>query len=376
MSRPALSLLVAACLLAAATVQSTSTSTDVGNNQTLMSLLTAGSPFSGTILTATNLCTPACQSSFQRMRTSAFGGACDACASNSGNSSIASWSGNSTSCATCAVQWNNYSSSCAGGSNKPCFNFNTIANGAAPGSLTSLMTVAAGASSGDVYDFFSTYTSLISTCSDMVDYVVNYAFTMANDPLNAPAVPDCPVVGGANLTCSMACNADWTILQALCTPGSTIQYDNNGMPNGLAAPQNTFLPVATVMSFILNGTAFGPGNNNNAIGVDAALALSDPSCVASSWITSFASTGAPATVSMSAAMPPVPAAIAVAVAATLGAGNAVANTPPAPAGTPVVTAPPANTVAVAPAPATMTCAQAAAAFTISSNTGNCAQLHF
>ena len=301
MGRPALSLLVAACLLAAVTAQSTTTSSDVGSNQTLLAQQTAATPFAGAVLTATNLCTPACQTSFHAMRQSAFNGACDACTSNTGNSSIASWGPFSTNCTTCAAQWNNYTASCAGGANKPCFNFNVVANGATQGSLANQLTTSTGAALGDVYDFFSTYTTLISTCSDMVDYVVNYAFTVANDPLNTPAVPDCPVVGGANQTCSTACNADWTILQALCTPGSTIQYDNNGMPNGQAAPLNTFLPVATVMSYILNGTAFGPGNNDTATGVDAALALSDPSCVASSWITSFASTGAPATVSMAAA---------------------------------------------------------------------------
>jgi len=282
------------------------------------------------------------------MRLSVFNGTCDLCTSNTGNLSIASWG---ATCPACAAQWNNYSSSCAGGTNKPCFNFNIVANGALPNSLAGLMTVATGSSSGDVYDFLSAYTSTISTCSDMVDYVINYAFTTNNDPLYGTAgVPDCPVYGGGNSTCSAACNADWSALQMLCSSTSQIQYDYNGMPGGRAAPQGTVLPIATVMTYILNGTAFGPWNNNTASGADAALLLSDASCVAASWLDGLGgiSMGAPAAPPSS--MPSMPGSLNItAVAATA----AVNNPAPTPAGT--------------------TCLQAAALFNTSTTTGNCNQ---
>ena len=228
------------------------------------------------------------------MRLSAYNGSCDLCASNTGNSSLASWSTYSANCSACAQTWQNYSAACSGGANKACFNFNVIANGNLK-SIANLLTQSTGApNAGDVYDFFSQYTNAIATCSDAFDYLAGYALTTNNDPLYPAGVTgsDCPVQGASNLTCSAACNNDWYLLADLCQTQQLIQYDNNGLPGPTAsspsvvAPPNTFITIELALQYLMNGTAMGPNNNNTGSG-DAPYVLTDPSCVASNWFTTF-----------------------------------------------------------------------------------------
>ena len=94
-----------------------------------MAAITAGSAYAGAIFTATETCTSSCFAAWYTMKYSASYGACDACTSNTGNSSIASWGPSSANCTTCANQWASYSSSCSGGANRPCFNWQTIGSG-------------------------------------------------------------------------------------------------------------------------------------------------------------------------------------------------------------------------------------------------------
>jgi len=141
----------------------TSSDYDAGENTTLINALTAGSPFANAVFSATNLCTNTCQDAFQNMtRAVSTGGSCDKCGSSSGNPAITSWSATSTHCGNCAARWNAYNASCntpATAANKPCFNFQVIADGSNPTSLTSLMTLANGSVvGGDVYDFLSGFT--------------------------------------------------------------------------------------------------------------------------------------------------------------------------------------------------------------------------
>lgn len=352
---PMLQGLLVACLLAAASAGngfSTTSTSDVAPSQTLSNAVLASSAFKGAAFTATQTCNATCLTSLKAMRLAAYNGTCDQCTSSTGNSSIASWGTSGTNCIACAATWNTYVSACSGGANKPCFNFQTVASGSTPNSIASLMTQqTAGGALGDVYDFLSSYTSAISTCSDMVDYVINYAFTTANDPLyGVGGVPDCPVAGSTNTTCSAACNSDWLGLQTLCTSGSIVQYDYNGLPGGTAAPQNTFLPINIVLNYIVNGTAYGPWNNNTASGADAAMLLTDPSCVASAWLNSVNSAGSTDAVAMDSSSP-IP---TVTATSSLNISAAVAALPK-------------------PTSATMTCLQAANLFNVSTTTGNCAQ---
>ena len=163
-----------------------------------------------------------------------------------------------------------------------------IADGSNPTSLASLMTLANGSVvGGDVYDFLSGFTSLIGSCSDAVDYVVNYALSTAYDPATGGTGSVCPTSKiTSNTTCSAACNSAWNLIQYYCVPGAPVQYDFNGMPDGTLAPVNTFLPIETVVNMILNGTAFGPNNDDYAgTGVqNLPLALGDASCVVSAWM--------------------------------------------------------------------------------------------
>ena len=242
-----------------------------------------------------NTCNSTCRTAYKAMRLSAYNGSCDLCASNTGNSSLASWSTNSTNCAACAQTWQNYSAACSGGANKACFNFDVIANGNLK-SIANLLTqsTAVPSGAGDVYDFFSQYTNAIATCSDAFDYLAGYALTTNNDPLFPAGVTgsDCPVQGASNLTCSAACNNDWYLLADLCQTQTVIQYDNNGLPgpNGVsvAAPPDTFITIELALQYLLNGTAMGPYNNNTLTGSgDAPYVLTDASCVASNWFTTF-----------------------------------------------------------------------------------------
>ena len=340
---------------------STESDYDAGENSTLMAQLTANSPFANAVFTATNLCTATCQAAYVNMTmATSTNGACDQCTSNSGNSSLAAWSANSTKCGQCAAKWNTYNASCntpATPANRACYNFQVIADGSNPTSLASLMTVGTGATLGDVYDFFSGFASLVATCSDAVDYAVNYGLTTAFDPAGGAQGAPCPTVKSASQTCSSACNSVWNMLQYNCQANQLVQYDFNGLPGGVAAPANTFLPIETVVNLILNGSAFGPFNddyNNGNVLQNLALSLSDPTCVASAWLGQILSDG---TTSVNMNGP-------VAQQAPVSVNTAMMPTA-APA--PVLAGGP------TPAPAAMTCALAAAAMNTSTSTGNCAQ---
>jgi len=264
----------------------TSTSTDVGNNVT-----------TGTFIpTAVNTCSSTCSAAFKAMRLSAFNGTCDLCASNTGNSSIASWGPSSGNCTACANTWNNYTAACTGATNKACFNYNVIGNGNARDSFANILAQSAGAgNAGDVYDFLSTYTQTLATCSDVFNYLVSYALTVNNDPLYPATATgsDCPLVGASNLTCSAACNNDWQLLALFCQNQQLIQYDYFGLPgvtagSVVAAQPGTFLPAEIAIIYLLNGTALGPYNNNTNTGTGrTGYALNDPSCVASQWVKVF-----------------------------------------------------------------------------------------
>ena len=128
---------------------STSSDYDAGENTTLINALTANSPFANAVFTASNLCTNTCQQALQNISGAVSnGGSCDKCTSNTGNSAITSWGGSSASakCQACAARWNAYNASCNTPTvpqNKPCFNFQVIADGSNPTSLASLMTTCA-----------------------------------------------------------------------------------------------------------------------------------------------------------------------------------------------------------------------------------------
>jgi len=220
-----------------------------------------------------------------------------------------------------------------------------------------MTSASSGNNLGDVYDFLSGYASLIATCSDAVDYLVNYALTTAYDPATGTQGAPCPTSKSAvaSPTCSASCNAAWNILNYNCAAGQLVQYDYNGLPGGVVAPPNTFLPIEVVVNLILNGSAFGPNNADYAGGTDLALVVSDPTCVASSWLGQNQPDGS-TTVNMNA---PVAQQVPVNVN-----GPAPVGMPPAPLGAGMA----------APTPmATLTCQQAAAAMNTSTSTGNCAQ---
>ena len=229
-----------------------------------------------------------------------------------------------------------------------------IADGSNPVSLASLMTTASGVAGGDVYDFLSGFTSLIATCSDAVDYVVNYALTTAYDPATPVTGSVCPTSKSTNTTCSADCNAAWTLIQYYCAPGAPVQYDLNGLSGSTIAPVNTFLPIEVVVNLIINGTAFGPYNDDyagNGSSTNLPLVLSDASCVASPWLGQVLPDGS-TSIDLSGPSSPLP-------PQANGAPPLVAAAPPAAVGT--------------DAAPSLTCAQAAAAMNTSTATGNCFQ---
>ena len=205
-----------------------------------------------------------------------------------------------------------------------------------------------------MYDFFSGFTSLIGSCSDAVDYVVNYALTTAYDSVNGSPSTVCPTSKSTNTTCSAACNNAWNLIQYYCAPGAPVQYDFNGLPGGAPAPVNTFIPIEVVVNYILNGTAFAP-NNDDYLGTNSGaqalpLVVSDVSCVVSAWLGQVLPDGS--------------------TSIDLGAGTPPTLTPNANGAPPLVAAqPPAVGTDAAPP---MTCLNAAVAMNASTSSGNCA----
>jgi hypothetical protein len=137
-----------------------------------------------------------------------------------------------------------------------------------------LATAAGGAgltvANADCFDLISQQSrSLVGSCSDAFDLLVQYSETNINDPPGAAAGPNCVPTANA---CSTACAADLALLNSKCSAGSvTVAWAGNGLPAG-AAPVST-VTAAAAWSYFTSGVYATTAGGNAANAASVALPL-------------------------------------------------------------------------------------------------------
>ena len=206
-----------------------------------------------------------CQAAIAAFTTSANSTNCDACLSNAGIPQACM-----SNCPACGCDYNNTLTACASTPAASGLNYSLVGNTWAP----ALATAAGGASlyvsNADGYDLVSQWSrSVVGSCSDAFDLLVQYSETNINDPPGASAGPNCAPTA---TTCSAACAADLALLGSKCTAGNaTVAWTGNGLPTGAVPVAN--VTAAAAWSYFTSGVYAYTAGGNAANGASVPLPL-------------------------------------------------------------------------------------------------------